>query len=57
MGQVGFDANAIKENVEALINDLKKAKPSSAKGAYFKKLTLSSTMGPGLAIDPASLAM
>ena len=38
-------------------NDLKKAKPSSAKGAYFKKVTLSSTMGPGLAIDPASLAM
>ena len=57
VGQVGFDANAIKENVEALINDLKKAKPSSAKGAYFKKVTLSSTMGPGLAIDPASLAM
>ena len=57
VGQVGFDANAIKENVEALINDLKKAKPSSATGAYFKKVTLSSTMGPGLAIDPASLAM
>ncbi|MAO60559.1 50S ribosomal protein L1 [Alloalcanivorax profundimaris] len=57
VGQVGFDANAIKENVEALINDLKKAKPASAKGAYFKKITLSSTMGPGLAIDTASLAM
>lgn len=57
VGQIGFDANAIKENVEALISDLRKAKPSSAKGTYFKKVTLSSTMGPGLAIDPASLSM
>lgn len=57
VGQVGFDSGAIKENVEALIADLKKAKPSSAKGAFFKKVTLSTTMGPGLSIDPASLAM
>ena len=57
VGQVGFDANAIKENVESLLADLKKAKPSSAKGTYFKKVTLSTTMGPGLNIDPASLAM
>jgi large subunit ribosomal protein L1 len=57
VGQVGFDANAIKENIEALIADLKKAKPSSAKGAYLKKVTISSTMGPGLAIDQASLSL
>jgi len=57
VGQVGFDSSAIKENVEALIADLKKAKPSSAKGTFFKKVTLSTTMGPGLSIDPASLAM
>jgi large subunit ribosomal protein L1 len=57
VGQIGFDANAIKENVEALIADLKKAKPASAKGTFFKKVTLSSTMGPGLAIDLATLAV
>jgi large subunit ribosomal protein L1 len=57
VGQVGFDANAIKENVEALINDLKKAKPASAKGTFLKKVTLSTTMGPGLSIDQASLAI
>lgn len=57
VGQVGFDANAVKENVEALLADLKKIKPSSAKGVYVKKVTLSTTMGPGLAIDQASLSM
>ena len=57
VGQIGFDANAIRENVEALINDLKKAKPASAKGVYLKKITLSSTMGPGIALDPASLSI
>lgn len=57
IGQVGFDANAIKENVEALLADLKKAKPSSAKGVYLKKISLSSTMGPGLAIDQATLTL
>ena len=55
VGQVGFDASAIKANVEALLNDLKKAKPASAKGVYLRKVTLSTTMGPGLAIDQASL--
>lgn len=55
VGKVGFDATAIKENLEALINDLKKAKPASAKGVYLKKVTLSTTMGPGLSIDQASL--
>lgn len=55
VGQVGFDSAKIKENVEALIDDLKKAKPASAKGIYLKKITLSTTMGPGLAIDQTSL--
>lgn len=55
VGNVTFDANAIKENIEALIADLKKAKPASAKGVYLKKISLSSTMGPGIAIDVASL--
>lgn len=57
VGQVGFDANAIKENIEALITDLKKAKPASAKGVFLKKITLSSTMGPGLTLDQSSLSI
>jgi len=55
IGQVGFSKEAIKENVEFLLTDLKKAKPASAKGIYVKKITLSSTMGPGLSVDTASL--
>jgi large subunit ribosomal protein L1 len=55
VGKVGFEATAIKENVEALINDLRKAKPASAKGIYLEKVTLSTTMGPGLSIDQTSL--
>ncbi|MEZ5495204.1 MAG: 50S ribosomal protein L1 [Pseudomonadales bacterium] len=55
IGKIGFDVNALKENLEAVINDLKKAKPSTAKGIYLKKITLSTTMGPGLVIDQASL--
>lgn len=55
IGKVSFDANAIKENLEALINDLKKVKPSTAKGVYLKKISLSTTMGPGLVIDISSL--
>ena len=56
IGRVGFEATALKENLEALMADLHKAKPASAKGIYVKKVTLSSTMGPGLLIDQASLA-
>ncbi|MBY4676878.1 50S ribosomal protein L1 [Marinobacterium arenosum] len=55
VGKVDFDAAAIKQNIEALLADLKKLKPASAKGVYVKKVTLSSTMGPGLAVDQASL--
>jgi len=57
MGNVEFSAQNIKENIEALIADLKKAKPSSSKGVYLKKVTLSSTMGPGLAIDQSALSI
>ncbi|MBL4682503.1 MAG: 50S ribosomal protein L1 [Pseudomonadales bacterium] len=55
VGRVGFEAAAIKENLEALLTDLRKAKPSSAKGTYVKKIVLSSTMGAGILIDQASL--
>jgi large subunit ribosomal protein L1 len=55
IGKVGFDANAVKENLEALVADLKKAKPASAKGTYLKKVVLSTTMGAGIPIDQASL--
>ncbi|MGY0219900.1 50S ribosomal protein L1 [Endozoicomonadaceae bacterium StTr2] len=55
VGKIDFDASALKQNVEALLADLKKLKPASAKGVYMKKVTLSSTMGPGLTVDMASL--
>lgn len=56
IGNVNFDANTLKENLEALLGDLKKAKPASAKGQYLKKITVSSTMGPGIIIDQSTLA-
>lgn len=56
LGKVTFDAEAIQGNLEALLADLRKAKPTAAKGVYIKKITLSSTMGPGLWLDPSSLA-
>jgi len=55
VGKASFDVKALEENITALIDALKKAKPSSAKGVYFKKISVSSTMGPGLAIDAASV--
>lgn len=57
IGKVSFDAVAIKENLEALIGDLKKSKPSTSKGVYLQKISLSTTMGPGLLIDQSSLAV
>ncbi|MDB9970832.1 50S ribosomal protein L1 [Porticoccaceae bacterium] len=55
IGVVGFEASALKENLAALVADLMKAKPASAKGVYVKKVTVSSTMGPGLMIDQGSI--
>lgn len=55
LGNVEFSAQAIKENLEALIADLKKAKPASSKGVYLKKVSVSSTMGPGITVDQGSL--
>ena len=55
IGKLSFDAKALKENLEALLVDLKKLKPASAKGVYVKKISLSTTMGPGLTLDASSL--
>ena len=57
IGKVSFEPAALKQNLEALIADLKKAKPSTSKGIYVKKITVSSTMGPGLVIDQASIGV
>ncbi|ENU81697.1 MULTISPECIES: 50S ribosomal protein L1 [unclassified Acinetobacter] len=56
IGQVGFSAEAVRQNVETLIADLKKLKPATSKGVYIKKITLSSTMGPGLAVDVSNVS-
>ena len=56
IGKVDFNEAQLKENLEALLVALKKAKPSSAKGVYIKKVSLSTTMGAGVAIDQASLS-
>lgn len=57
VGQLGFSSDAIRQNVEALVSDLKKAKPATSKGVYLQKVTLSTTMGPGLSIDLSNLAV
>ncbi|MGY6214801.1 50S ribosomal protein L1 [Methylolobus aquaticus] len=56
LGKVSFTPAALRENLEALLVDLKKAKPSTSKGVYVKKVTVSSTMGPGLCVDQSSLS-
>ncbi|MCM2973630.1 MULTISPECIES: 50S ribosomal protein L1 [Larsenimonas] len=56
IGKVGFSAEAIQGNVDALVAELKKLKPSTSKGVYLKKVSLSTTMGPGVTIDHSSLA-
>lgn len=56
IGRVDFDDAKLKENLEALLSALKKAKPSSAKGSYIKRISLSTTMGAGVRIDQATIA-
>jgi large subunit ribosomal protein L1 len=56
IGRVGFEPAALRENLAALLADLEKAKPASAKGVYMQKVSVSSTMGPGLQIDRATVA-
>tara|TARA_B100001250_G_scaffold400989_1_gene412293 strand:- start:1492 stop:2178 length:687 start_codon:yes stop_codon:yes gene_type:complete len=56
IGSSAFEAQKLQENLDALLADLKKAKPASAKGVYLKKVSMSSTMGPGIKVDQASLA-
>lgn len=56
IGKLSFQVDHLQQNLQSLLADVKKAKPSSAKGVFLKKITLSSTMGPGLIIDQASLA-
>jgi large subunit ribosomal protein L1 len=56
IGNVTFEPDALKENLNALLADLNKAKPSAAKGIYMKKVTVSTTMGPGIGVDQASLS-
>ena len=57
IGKVDFKPSVLRENLEALVNDLNKIKPSSAKGVYLRSISVSSTMGPGLSIDQSSLAI
>ena len=57
IGSSKFEVNKLHENLNALLSDLKKAKPASAKGIYLKKMTMSSTMGPGIKVDQGSLGV
>ena len=57
VGTVGFEPQQVRENLEALLQDLRRARPASSKGHYLKKITLSTTMGPGIRIDESSLAV
>lgn len=55
IGKLNFDADKLKQNLEMLLKDLRRAKPSSSKGIYLKRVTVSTTMGPGLMVDLGSL--
>ena len=57
IGKVGFETGALKQNLDALLGDLNKAKPGTSKGVYMKRVTLSTTMGPGIGIDKATLEL
>lgn len=56
IGSVQFEVEALKENLATLLADLNKAKPAAAKGVYMKRVTVSSTMGPGVAVDQSSIS-
>jgi len=55
IGKASFAPEALRANLEAILNDLRKAKPASAKGVYLKGISISTTMGPGLAVDKSSV--
>jgi len=57
IGRAGFEVGALKDNLLALIGDLQKAKPAASKGVYLKRVTVSSTMGPGITVDHSSLGL
>ncbi|EGV31842.1 ribosomal protein L1 [Thiorhodococcus drewsii AZ1] len=57
LGKVDFEPEKLRENLEALLGSLMKAKPTSAKGVYMQRVTVSSTMGPGLTVDHSGLSM
>ena len=57
IGKADFDSESLKTNLQALLADLVKAKPATAKGQYLQKVSVSSTMGPGVAVDQSSLAL
>lgn len=57
IGKVSFEVAALKENLEALLHDLVKARPSAAKGIYMRKISLSTTMGPGVVVDQNTLSI
>jgi len=56
IGKVQFEVSALRENLSALLADLNKAKPAAAKGVYMKRVTVSSTMGPGVAVDQSTIS-
>jgi large subunit ribosomal protein L1 len=55
VGKVSFTPRALLDNVQAVLDELQRAKPAAAKGRYLKRIALSSTMGPGVKVDPARL--
>jgi len=55
IGKASFDVTALRQNLEALLGDLNRAKPAASKGQYMRKVTVSSTMGPGLSVDQSTL--
>ena len=57
IGKLSFDEEALRENLAALVGQLVRVKPAASKGVYLRKVTVSSTMGPGVAVDKASLSV